>query len=229
MTFEINPNFDINVSITNPLDELVNTESDAGYEIVLEHTGDNSRVTSLVNIPKNGELTHVTAATNAELLVLQGSCQATDSTQANNEQNTEFLPGNYLRFPSIPRLISNTGCLLFVKYNQFRNKDVGERIIDTRDEQKWLPGPVDGITIRPLHVFDTESIMLLRWQHACEFRPNLDPQGEEILVVEGLLQNKDRLYRPYSWIRNPIEDWRKWHGATGTLLYYKSGHFPTAS
>ena len=76
-------------------------------------------------------------------------------------------------------------------------------------------------------MFDTESIMLLKWQHAAEFRPALNPRGEEILVVNGLLQNRDHLYRQYSWIRNPIEDWRKWHGNTGTLIYYKSGHFPS--
>ena len=154
-----------------------------------------------------------------EIFILEGSCSL---------YNVTYQQGNYIRLPEpeYHNLTAVIDCVIFVKYNQFLSGDTRVRTIDTRAPDKWLPGPVDGIEIRPLHVFDTESIMLLRWQHAAEFRPNLNPRGEEILVVNGLLQNRDHLYRQYSWIRNPIEDWRKWHGNTGTLIYYKSGHFP---
>ncbi len=154
-----------------------------------------------------------------EILVLEGTCTFND----------EPCPqGNYRRLPNTNhcKITAASDCILFIKYNQFLSGDTGDRCIDTRTAEKWLPGPVDGIEIRPLHVFDTESIMLLRWHHAAEFKPNLNPRGEEILVVNGLLQNRDHLYRQFSWIRNPIEDWRTWHGNTGTLAYYKSGHFP---
>jgi len=154
-----------------------------------------------------------------EILILEGSCSVDACT---------YTQGDYIRIPmpEYQTLTAEIDCIFFIKYNQFLSGDTNIRTIDTRTPEKWLPGPVDGIEIRPLHVFDTESIMLLRWQHAAEFRPNLNPRGEEILVVNGLLQNRDHLYRQYSWIRNPIEDWRKWHGNTGTLIYYKSGHFP---
>ena len=154
-----------------------------------------------------------------ELLVIEGCCE---------DDNQIYSQGYYLRLPDGPAvsLTAKTDCILFIKYNQFLDGDDGSRAIDTRIANQWLPGPVDGIEIIPLHVYDTESIMLLRWHHAAEFRPKLNPRGEEILVVNGLLQNRDNLYRQFSWIRNPIEDWRKWHGNTGTLAYYKSGHFP---
>ena len=154
-----------------------------------------------------------------EVLILEGSC---------NIDENPYKQGDYIRIPEpeYHHLTAVIDCILFIKYNQFLSGDKSIRTIETRIPDKWLPGPVEGIEIRPLHVFDTESIMLLRWQHAAEFRPNLNPRGEEILVVNGLLQNRDHLYRQYSWIRNPIEDWRKWHGNTGTLIYYKSGHFP---
>lgn len=154
-----------------------------------------------------------------EALVLEGKCSI---------DNIDHKQGSYIRIPDLANnhLIATSDCILYVKLNQFLPGDTGTRVIDTTAYDKWLPGPVDGIEIRPLHVFDTESIMLLRWQHAAEFRPKLNPRGEEILVINGLLQNRDHLYRQYSWIRNPIEDWRKWHGNTGTVAYYKSGHFP---
>lgn len=154
-----------------------------------------------------------------EAFVLQGECRIDEET---------YNQGSYIRLPVLQQncLTAKTDCILFIKLNQFLHGDTGIRTINTTTPGKWLPGPVDGIEIRPLHVFDTESIMLLRWQHAAEFRPKLNPRGEEILVISGLLQNRDHLYKQYSWIRNPIEDWRKWHGNTGTLIYYKSGHFP---
>lgn len=154
-----------------------------------------------------------------EVFVLEGTCSNAGKT---------YTQGSYFRIPEPEdnNLTAVNDCILFVKLNQFLDGDTGTRHIETRTPDEWLPGPVEGIEIRPLHVFDTESIMLLRWHHAAEFRPNLNPRGEEILVINGLLQNRDHLYRQYSWIRNPIEDWRKWHGNTGTLAYYKSGHFP---
>ena len=154
-----------------------------------------------------------------EVFVLEGTFRI---------EGNRHTQGSYIRIPAPQdkRLTAITDCILFIKLNQFLQDDTGTRNIETRAADKWLPGPVDGIEIRPLHVFDTESIMLLRWQHAAEFKPKLNPRGEEILVINGLLQNRDHLYRQYSWIRNPIEDWCKWHGNTGTMAYYKSGHFP---
>lgn len=193
----------------------------------LERTAD--RLTALMKLEKGNKLplehldnqdTKTQAWQGIELLVLEGSCMIDKKV---------YQQGSYLRLPRAAQnatIKAATDCIVFVKYNQFLSNDNGTRIIDSTDTDHWLPGPVEGIEIRPLHVYDTESIMLLRWHHAAEFKPNLNPRGEEILVMNGLLQNRDHLYRQFSWIRNPIEDWRKWHGNTGTLIYYKSGHFP---
>jgi len=195
---------------------------------VLESSG--SRCTLLCPIERNQNMANVLddlkleICSGVEIFVIKGLCRIADY----QNEDRPLAAGSYLRLPKMkPRqLIADTDSIVFVKLNQFLDGDLGERIINTRSPQKWLPGPVDGIEIRPLHVFDTESIMLLRWQHAAEFKPRLNPQGEEILVIDGLLQNRDHLYKQFNWIRNPIEDWRKWHGNTGTLIYYKSGHFP---
>lgn len=158
-----------------------------------------------------------TPANGAEIYVIDGDC---------SDHKQHYSGGHYLRLSEATTLHSRHGCVWFEKHNQYLAGDTGNRVIDTGAEHHWLPGPVDGISICPLHVFDSESIMLLRWDFACEFKPKLDPQGEEVLVISGLLQNKDRLFKPFTWLRNPVEDWRRWHGATGTLVYYKSGHFP---
>ncbi len=216
MTSEVNPNFQLNVVVNEPL--TATTDNDASTaEVLLEYLSDVPRITSLVAIPAGGTLPDYQGTAGLEILVIDGGC---------SDGHAEFLTGSYMRFPHKRKISSDQGCILFVKYNQFQPGDDGERNIDTKDPQGWLPGPVEGISIRPLHVYNTESIMLLRWQRACEFRPKLDPQGEEILVVSGLLQNKNHLHKSFSWLRNPVEDWLDWHGGSNTLLYYKSGHFP---
>ncbi len=207
---ELNHNFSEPVVIQNATDQLTS-------ETILEHTDSPPRTTTLQPLPSGESFT--TSADGAEVLVLDGEC---------SDHRQHYSRGHYLRSNEAIELTTDTGCLLFVKAHQYISGDVGNRIIDTTAEHHWLPGPASGIAICPLHVFDSESIMLLRWDTACEFKPNLDPQGEELLVISGLLQNRDQLFKPYSWIRNPIEDWRRWHGSTGTLVYYKSGHFPKA-
>ena len=214
MSEQINEDFQTAVSMTG-------FASDQLY--VLESTP--TRITALMKLCKG---TFVTDAAielalknwqGLEILILEGSCNVDDKL---------YVQGGYLRLPDAKRnnISAASDCILFVKFNQFLSGDNGDRCIDTRIADEWLPGPVEGIEIRPLHVFDTESIMLLKWHHAAEFKPGLNPKGEEIMVVNGLLQNRDQLYRQYSWIRKPVEDWCRWHGNTGTLVYYKSGHFP---
>lgn len=211
---EIRNSFNHSVSLTDSLDQLIGDNN----EVILEQIATPKRKTAFVFLQEGESLPEQSAG--VEILILEGHC-------IHNRQTLN--QGHYLRIPGSSTVhAGNNGCKLFIKYHQFMDNDSGERIIDTNTMDKWLPGPATGIKIRPLHVFNTESIMLLYWQHADEFRPNLDPQGEEIVVIKGLLQNRDQLFKPYSWIRNPVEDWRSWHGSTGTLAYYKSGHFPVS-
>jgi len=210
MSDAINNNFHASVKMTE-------FETQSFYPLELME----NRVTALMNLKPDDNFEDIAEITShgndIELLLLKGQISC---------NGVVYDRGGYLRLPTTTDIRLDTDCTLFIKYNQFLKGDDGERSIDTQLADKWLPGPVDGIEIRPLHVFDTESIMLLRWYHTAEFRPKLNPRGEEILVIDGLLQNRDHIYRPHNWIRNPIEDWRRWHGNSGTIIYYKSGHFP---
>lgn len=183
---------------------------------ILESIDNPPRLTRLHHLEPGSTLR--TSNSGSEILVLQGDCY-------NDQQH--FSHGHYLRFFDSEMLTTRDGCVVFEKSSQYQEGDKSNRVIDTNAGHLWLPGPVDGITICPLHVFRSESIMLLRWHETCEFKPRLDPQGEEILVVAGRLLNGNSTFKPYTWLRNPIEEWRRWRGSAGTLLYYKSGHFPT--
>ncbi len=133
----------------------------------------------------------------------------------------------YVRNPNgSSRAHSELGCTLFVKLSQIHEEDQTQRIINTQVENNWLPGPSKGISIFPLHGWNTESVFLMRWSIAKGMKPSIDPQGEEILVIRGMLSDENQQYPAGSWIRNPIDIWQSWYGESETLIYYKNGHFP---
>lgn len=154
-----------------------------------------------------------------EFLVLKGTL---------TDERGVYAEGCYVRNPAgtphIPR--SDNGCLLFVKLGEFGESDLEHRIIDTHDTDAWLPGPIEGTQVIPLHMHDSRSVLMIRWEKDASFTPGLDPQGEEMFVVDGTLEDDQGIYESHSWIRNPISAWQSWKGRAGTVTYYKNGHFP---
>lgn len=148
-----------------------------------------------------------------------------------------YAPGAYFRLPSSSGSILETqrfysgkhltsnSPLLYLAAGQMSQSDTEHRIIDTLDEERWLPGPTDGTEVLPLHGHSSENVMLIRWTGNIAFKPRLDPQGEEILVLHGMIHDALGSYPAGSWIRNPVESWQSWGARSGTLVYYKNGHF----
>jgi hypothetical protein len=115
--------------------------------------------------------------------------------------------------------------LLYVAAGQMLSTDSEQRRLDTHVASRWLPGPVDGTEVLPLHGHGTSNVMLIRWRGAVAFKPRLDPMGEEVLVLSGMLYDAGGHYPAGSWIRNPVEEWQSWGAQEGTIVYYKNGHF----
>jgi anti-sigma factor ChrR (cupin superfamily) len=161
-----------------------------------------------------------------------------------SDQNNVYPAGLYLRDPAsslrphsgqplhfgtaIDDTFDISAGLLFLSLGQFEKSDTEERRINTNDESKWLPGPEEGTEVMPLHVHGTSNAMLVRWVSTATFVPRLDPCGEEILVLNGTLNDECGRYPTGSWIRNPVEAWQSWSADAGTVIYYKNGHFPKA-
>lgn len=120
---------------------------------------------------------------------------------------------------------TESSALLYVAAGQILTSDTEQRRIDTNDASRWLPGPVDGTEVLPLHGHGTGNSMLIRWNAPVEFKPRLDPYGEEILVLNGTLHDDLGHYPAGSWIRNPVAAWQNWGAIPGTVVYYKNGHF----
>ncbi|MFT6308080.1 MAG: hypothetical protein ACJA0Z_003250 [Halioglobus sp.] len=119
--------------------------------------------------------------------------------------------------------------LLYLAAGQMLISDSEHRRINTREESHWLPGPTTGTDVLPLHGHGTGNVMLIRWTETDSFKPGLDPMGDEVLVLSGMLHDEDGKYPAGSWIRNPLRAWQSWGANEGTVVYYKNGHFPTTN
>ncbi|NND91598.1 MAG: hypothetical protein HKN42_12120 [Granulosicoccus sp.] len=115
--------------------------------------------------------------------------------------------------------------LLYLAAGQMLTSDTEQRRLDTRAEDRWLPGPATSTEVLPLHGHGTGNAMLIRWSEPVAFIPRLDPMGEEVLVLKGSLFDAHGHYPAGSWIRNPVAAWQSWGAVEGTVVYYKSGHF----
>lgn len=180
-----------------------------------------SRRTLILNCKPGTVLKRQDAQSEVEFIVLEG--------EVTDEQGC-YTAGTYVRNPSGSTYAhSRLGCKLFVKLSQIHEDDQRRRVIDTTRESRWLPGPEDNTEVYPLHMWDAESVFLIRWKANATVKPTINPIGEEILVLTGTLSDSHGSYPAGSWIRNPERAWQQWTADAGTIVYYKNGHFPKES
>lgn len=224
---DLNQNFDSRASWNADSQQWQSTRAKGVVVQPIEVVNDLSvpRFTALLRLSKNTEYPFRHHASGAELLVLEGSLDAAEHADASGELCGS---GTYLRYPLNSGLHpkTTTGCTVFLKVGQTNDEDTVYREIDTGLQAEWLPGPVEGTEVLPLHVQGGKSILMIRWNEPVFFKPKLDPQGEEIFVVSGKLHDATGTYGPGTWIRNPVPAWQAWGGGPGTVVYYKNGHFP---
>jgi len=114
-----------------------------------------------------------------------------------------YPAGTYIRNPpgSHHSSFSSIGCKLFVKLNQFQERDSKRLVIDTT-QKEWLPGRGD-LKVMPLAGFGSESTALVKWPEGESFIPHVHFGGEEIFVLEGTFIDEKGEYPTGTWIRNP--------------------------
>jgi len=190
--------------------------------------GAEPRLTALLSLRADQRTAKLHHVLDAEVLMRSGFMSDADG---------HYAAGTYIRYP---KLASRPACFhlgcekveqavcseAYLAIGHIAVTDSEVRRIDTSNNERWLPGPVDGTEVMPLHGHGTGNIMLIRWLEPAEFRPNIDPLGEEIFVLHGELHDNTGRYAPGTWIRNPVAAWQRWAGSPGTVVYYKNGHLP---
>ncbi len=139
-----------------------------------------------------------------------------------------YQAGTYIRNPpgSHHSPFSSIGCKLFVKLNQFQQRD-SKRVVINTTEKEWLPGFGD-LQVIPLAEFGSESTTLVKWPDGAAFIPHTHSGGEEIFVLEGTFIDENGEYPTGTWIRSPHLSNHNPFVIEGCTILVKVGHMPTS-
>ena len=179
-----------------------------------------ARATSLVRYAPGSTFSSHVHTGGEEFLVLEG--------EFGDEHNT-YPKGTYVRNPigtsHTPR-VGDNGCTIFVKLQQFDENDDEQFAIDTTVAE-FVPGTAPGIEYLPLHTFETERVVLIRWAPDTAFERHEHSSGEEVLVLEGAFYDELGDYPAGSWVRNPQgTSHAPYTKDEGALVYVKTGNLP---
>jgi anti-sigma factor ChrR (cupin superfamily) len=138
-----------------------------------------------------------------------------------------YGPGTYVKNPpgSSHTPYTNEGCTIFVKLRHMKKEDTQHVVIDTTST-KWLSGPVPGISVMPLSGFGAEHTAFIRWDPGTRLNTHTHVGGEEVFVLEGVLQDEHGIYPKGSWLRNPHLSTHTPFSEQGCILFEKAGHLP---
>ena len=218
----INANFETRVHVqSNKLDWIASPLAGVDRKM-LDRVGEEvARATSIVRYAPRSHFSAHTHGGGEEFLVLDGVF---------SDENGDYPAGTYVRNPIGSRHTphSDSGCTIFVKLQQFDERDVEHKVIHSR-AAAFEPGVAEGLSVLSLHEFDGEHTALVRWAAGSRFRRHSHFGGEEILVLEGTFQDELGDYPAGSWLRNPHGSEHTPFSDEGCLIYVKVGHLPLGS
>jgi len=176
------------------------------------------RATSLVRYAPDSHFSPHTHTGGEEFLVLEGVF---------SDETGDFGPGSYVRNPigSTHKPHSDDGCVIFVKLDQFNSGDTELVRVETANIP-WLPGLVDGLSVKPLHEFGTEHVALVQWAPGTQFTRHAHLGGEEIFVLDGVFEDEHGSYSKGTWIRGPHNSVHTPFSTEGCTIWVKTGHLP---
>jgi anti-sigma factor ChrR (cupin superfamily) len=91
-------------------------------------------------------------------------------------------------------------------------------------ETPWQPGLVPGLSVMPLHSWQTQHTALVRWAPETRFTAHTHPGGEEIFVLSGVFEDEQGVYPRGTWLRNPSYSRHQPFTRDGCTIFVKTGH-----
>ena len=179
---------------------------------------ESGRATSIVRYAAGSSFKAHPHPAGEEILVLEGTFA---------DEHGVYPAGTWLKNPpgSQHAPCSSEGCLLFVKLCHLTADEQTRICIDTRSAA-WQPCLVDGLSVLPLDSVGSTHTALVRWAAGTQFSAHRHFGGEEILVLEGTLQDELADYPAGTWLRNPHGSSHRPFSTEGCLIYVKVGHLP---
>ena len=214
----INMDFGQRVLIDTRAQDWVDTRAKGVQRRMLDRDGaEAGHATSLVRFAPDSYFPEHSHPGGEEFFVLEGTF---------SDDAGDCGPGSYVRNPvgSAHTPFTKGGCTIFVKLCQMDPGDQDFVRIDTTDEGGWRPGPVAGLSVRPLHEYGGERVALVRFRPGARYEDHVHAKGEEILVLDGGLGDEHGTYPPGTWLRMPPGSRHAPFSKGGCTIYVKSGH-----
>lgn len=208
--------------VINSFNERWNLSPSNGVKrIYLErdNMGEHSKASSIVEFMPNSTFENHDHLNGEEILVLDGVF---------SDEHGDYPKGTYLRNPhnTSHSPFSIKGCRILVKLRQFEKDDKIKVVHDT-NTMPWHQGLVPGLSVMPLHEFQTEHAAMVKWEPNTIFNTHMHWGGEEILVIEGIFYDENGSYPRGTWIRSPhLSQHKPFTKEEGALIFVKTGHLP---
>lgn len=183
----------------------------------LDGPAEAGRVTSIVRYAPGSCFPSHPHPDGEEILVLRG---VFSDERGDHPAGTYLLnPEGYAHAP-----YSTPGCELFVKLRQYPGRGRTQVRIDA--DAAWEPYVVPGVERRPLYAEAgrPETMHILRIAAGAEIPTVTLVGGEEILVLEGTLDDEHGAHREGTWVRYPAGTRHTPRTRTGCRVYVKKGH-----
>ena len=181
---------------------------------------ESGQVTSVVRYQPGAEFPAHNHPEGEEILVLEGVF---------SDEHGDWPAGTYLLNPEGFRHapFSRQGCTLFVKLRQYPGTDRKQLQLPT-DQMEWQATAREGRSEKILYSQDgySDHMRLECWACGAALGQLHWPDGVEIFVLEGALEDQEGVYGKGSWLRLPPGAVHEPHSESGCELYIKEGGFP---
>ena len=154
-----------------------------------------ARATSIVRYAPGSHFRSHVHGGGEEFIVLEGVFQ---------DEHGDFPVGSYVRNPPTSSHTpgSAAGCVIFVKLRQFAASDRTPVMLDMNRMGRVRDAARPGLSVTPLFEDERETVQLERWDPGARVELDL-PDGGELLVLSGGLEESGEQLRAQSWLRLP--------------------------
>ncbi len=177
-------------------------------------------VTSIVRYDANSVFSEHPHPGGEEIFVLDGVF---------SDEHGDYPAGSFLLNPEGFRHApqSKDGCVIFVKLRQYEGAGRERRMIDS-NAMDWLRGPNPGTWFKPLYTQPgfPERIRLVRMDPGAGPIPHDHPGGEEILLLDGSVEDENGRYATGTWIRDGAGSSHVPFTRTGCTMLVRQGFLP---
>lgn len=215
---ELNADFTQRVLIHSDEIEWLGSPMPGVERRMLDRIGDEvARATTIVRYAPGSQFSPHVHTGGEEFIVLEGVFQ---------DEHGDFPVGSYIR--NAPQSShtpgSELGCVIFVKLWQFDMSDRTPVKIDMNKMGSIRDADRPGVSVMPLFKDNRETVQLETWD--ANTKVDFDaPEGAEILVMEGDLEESGDALRQHSWLRVPMGGRIQARaGSNGVKVWVKTRH-----